>query len=310
MDKAIFELRFFLKILLTPTGNKWADLYSTAMNTDLHGMDIHMFNRKRAELAKMQTWKRDELVYWCSADSAEAIFFSNPQNEAYQNITDEQYAVLQEMMTFFLLEYKDSGDELLQFCRDINIELLVQIIVVLLVSNMRAQCVAWIQQYLPELKAMRTDIDNSILHLALKTRVGQFSIEPIIRLFVERLKMDVNVKNIMRQTPLHVLSNNVRDLLKKQKKPTDEMMQIAELLIDNGAHMDAMDTNGLEASSVFSKMVPKWSFNSSLKCLAAKAVLKHGIKFDRLPPQLATFVLSHKPGYIPVKSKDKNKKKN
>ena len=138
---------------------------------------------------------------------------------------------------------------------------------------------------------------NSILHLILRMKVGRFSREPIMRLLIEGCKMDVNVENICRETPLHWLSSDVSLLPRRQ--PTEEMMNIAELLIDNGAHMDSVDICGKEASSTLSQKFPKWSFNVNLKCLAARAILKHGVKYKKVVADTEVdFIESHKPGRL------------
>ena len=59
--------------------------------------------------------------------------------------------------------------------------------------------------------------------------------------------------------------------------------------------MDSLDNTGNEASHAFSRLFPKWSFNFNLKCLAARAIIKHGVQYENIAPktQLA-FIESHK----------------
>ena len=72
------------------------------------------------------------------------------------------------------------------------------------------------------------------------------------------------------KTPLHLLSarlaymeQNVKGLFPTM--PTEDTVRIAEILINNGAHMDAVDDFGNEASGYFPQRFPQWSFNVSFE---------------------------------------------
>ena len=165
---------------------------------------------------------------------------------------------------------------------------------VLLQSSKKAECEAWVKEHLSEMKSFRTKEGSSILHRAIEIEVGCFTREPLMRLLVEHGKIDMNVETNKKSTPLHLLSKHASWL----DQPTEDMIKVAELLIDNGAHMDSVDITGKEASHAFSKYFPQWSFNFNLKCLAARAVLKHGVKYEHIKNKtLLTFIESHKPGY-------------
>ena len=69
---------------------------------------------------------------------------------------------------------------------------------------------------------------------------------------------------------------------------------VAQFLIDNGAHMDLRCRNGFEATHIVKRRWPKWNFNKSLRCLAARAILEESVPYDRLPKQLVAFIEAHK----------------
>ena len=62
--------------------------------------------------------------------------------------------------------------------------------------------------------------------------------------------------------------------------------------------MDMRDIDGNEASGFLSRKFPQWRLSSSLKCLAAKALLRSGYKYKkaRLPARLVNFIETHKEG--------------
>ena len=179
--------------------------------------------------------------------------------------------------------------------------MLMRLIVVLLASNnnnpdnkdnTKKKCEAWMRDNMENLIALRSKRGVSILHAAIDAYVFGYPRLPIVRLLVEVGKMDVNVRDISDQTPLHLLSDKV--LHRRKSQPTEEETSMAEILINHGAHMDSKDVHGREASNVFSQKFPQWSFNFSLKCLAARAMVKYGVKYEKLPGQLTAFIEEHK----------------
>ena len=113
-----------------------------------------------------------------------------------------------------------------------------------------------------------------------------------MRQLVEHGKIDMNVETNNKSTPLHLLLKYAS----RHDQPTEKMIKVAELLIDNGAHRDSVDITGKEASHAFSKKFPQWSFNFNLKCFAARAVLKYRVKYEGVAPKkLIPFIPSHKP---------------
>ena len=292
MDSIIFELRFLRKMTLAPTENNRVDLYSSYMDTDLCGMDKAMFQRKRDMLARITSRTRNALISSCTVDVARSLFRWDQNLNPYQNITNEQCMFLMEMMNLLLVHSMSFEGET-RTC--VFIKLLVQLLMFLLSSNKKLECEHWIREHMSELISIRTYFGNSILHTALDERVGRFRLprEPIVRLLVEAGKMDVNVENRWRETPLHFHSDmNSRDQEPRVKQDT---IKVAELLIENGAHMDSRNVHGVEASWLFSDKYPCWSFNFNLKCLAAKAILKHGISYEEyVADDMIPFIETHK----------------
>ena len=275
-------------MVLAPTTNNVVALYSPYMDTDLCDMDNDnvMFRRRIASLAPRRPWSKDGLIRNCTGEINTSLFpHLGRREQSCQNITDEQIKVAMEMMNFLLL--KGSSCEDSTFLTTI----LPKLIVFLLVSNKKRECEVWLREHMSELESLKYDENESILHKVLNMR-PVLPIEPTVRFFVEQGKMDVNVENIRRQTPLHLISARVYRL----SYLTKEDLRMAEIMKDNGAHMDAVDVNGSEASS-FLKRFPQWSFNVSLKCLAARAVLKHGISYEKCA-DLIPFIESHKPGQL------------
>ena len=235
-------------------------------------------------MARLRATK-ERLISMCNADVTDSLFPRGQREDAYKNITDEQFTVLMEMVNFFLVQYMS------------HMWVLLQLLVVLLASNKKSDCERWIREHLSELISLRRGGGNSILHDCLFISVGCFSKEPIRRLFIEEGKMNVNVENIQRDTPLHLLSSLVACFSYRQIKISEGSTRLVDLLIDNGAHMDSVNVDGEEASRYLSQTFPRWSFNFNLKCLAARAILKHGIRYEKIAPVLMIpFIESLKPG--------------
>ena len=296
MDLLIFELRFIRKLLLAPTTNNVVDLHSNYMDNHLGGMDNNACRSKRNWLSFMGSKRKDKLVNWCSQDVTRAIFHGKQRvKEGYQKVTNSHMSFLMDMMSFFLLAQSAPGDDkIVRTCARICNSLLMQLLVALLWSNKRLECENWIREHLSKLASLRTGTGDTILHLLLSDHVGLLPKEPLTRIMVEEAKMDVNIVNRYRETPLHSLSKYIEFYVSNEL--TEDQMNVAQLLIENGSHMDAVSAFGKEASYCLSRMVPRWSFNFNLKCLAARSILKHGVRYDKQPASVITFIESHKPG--------------
>ena len=295
MDKAIFEMKILRKVLLAPTiGSNDVVDWESMDTDDLRGLDVLMFQLKRDRLAG---YRKVRLVcLWTTHIQMELSSGHQPISRA---ITDEQISTLLELMTCYLLQCKSFKDNF--SISDGLLTLLVNLNVFLLASSKKQESEVWIRDHLSELKSVRCTYGTSILHHCMKDfRMLNLPIEPFVRLLVKEGKMDVNVVSTkQRETPLHWLSRRLCYIDQGQVKvfkPTEDTMKIAETLINNGAHMDAVDDSGKEASWFFSQRFPRWSFNVSLKCLAARALLKHGVRYEMCAPKaVIPFIESHKP---------------
>ena len=294
MDTAIFELKFLRKVMLTP--NKIVGIYldSSYMDTDLGGMDSDAYERKRASLILQSVvWGMAGIMDRLKSDVDSSLFPQNHDEDAYRNINDDQINAIMEIMNFHLLQCKSRDISIFRYCRTVCMVKILQLIVVLLESNRKMECEAWIKEHLSTLRSVRNNDGDSILHLAITVPIGGFNRISIVKVLVEKCNMDVNAENRKRQTPLHVLSGVV---WVTSHPPIEKVVGLTELLINNGAHMDSLDVLGNEASHVLSRKFPRWSFNVNLKCLAARAILKHGVKYEEkgLPATLIPFIHTHK----------------
>ena len=218
-----------------------------------------------------------------------------------ENMTEDHMKTMMEMMTFLLSHAKSYQNQKITVGRDICNNLLWRLSTFLLITNQKLDCEAWIQEHLQELHTLRSENGDSLLHVAAERQRRRFPNASFVKLLLEGGQMDVNVVNIKRQTPLHLLcSSGDCSKLNSGGKPTEDTMRIAEMLINNGAHMDAVDIYGNEASGVLSKYFPKWTFNFGLKCLAARALIKHGVRYENnyVPAKMIRFIRSHDPGCI------------
>ena len=311
MDYTIFELRFLRKVILAPSGRNNVNVVylppipvlSRYMNsyTNLNGMDPNMYVRKLWSLRiprPVALWTKPRLIRRCARDVNRSLFSWGKREEDYQNITEEQIQVLMHTMNF-LLHY---DIEMFEDSRSNTMDVLLQLIVVLLLSNKKSECEVWVMKHniMSKLIAYRDSHDgSSVLHRALRIQVGSFDIEPIVKLFVEEGNMDVNIRNNRRETPFHCLSTGGLVRWICAIWIPECVMKVAEYLKNKGAHMDSADINGTEASHFFSERSPWFSFNFNLQCLAAKAILKHGIRNEiRAPAKIIPFIELHKPGSL------------
>ena len=296
MDKVIFELKFIRKVMLAPiTHGNGFDLSSSYM-ADLEDMDVKMYRSKRRRFSFVQGWSQERVVRRCHDSAKKRLKNKN----ICKNITDHQMMIIMEMMSFFLTHAKSCQLQNTIVGRFTCNHLLWQLSVFLLASNKKRDCKAWVREHCSELKTLRTKTGDSILHTAAKRPCGLYQRAPLVKLLVEVCQIDVNVQNIYKQTPLHLVCHNFGRRLRRngrrRKKPTKDMKTAAWLLIYNGAHMDMVDVHGIEASRQLSKTCRQFSFNVNLKCLAAKAILKHGVEYENvMPKDLIKFIQSHKP---------------
>ena len=296
MDEVTFKLLIVKKILSAPTADNVIDFNAVQMDT-MEDLDIDQFHAEKERLSRRFHGKiKNRCVRYLFNDVHDFL-----SHNKHQNVSDDQMRRLKELMLFFLSQCntpKGQGqgqDEISQPYNDQCIDLLLQLLETLLKSEKKAECEVWVKEHLQRLQSLRTtETANSLLHLAIAFHDGLPS-ELLVKLLVEECKLDVNVKNNSRQTPLHWLSDSFLHLFNGQ--PTPQIFNTAELVIHNGAHMDAVDRYGKIASEPFSARHPPWSFNFNLKCLAARAVLQYGVVYEGVAPtDVKNFIDTHKAG--------------
>ncbi len=145
----------------------------------------------------------------------------------------------------------------------------------------------------------RTTSGESLLHLSvMKNNVlksqnnmfeeGQFNFFPsveVTRLLVE-CGAKINSKSLTSDTPLHAAS-----IL------TNFRHEIVETLLENGAHIDARNDINQRPLELL-RHVPDCKINPlnymSLKCMAARAVVQHGLHYkNEVPAILEKFIEDH-----------------
>jgi len=141
----------------------------------------------------------------------------------------------------------------------------------------------------------RTTLGDSLLHLAvarnntLKSQNlfegGQYNFFPsleVARLIVE-CGGNVNGFNKANSTPLHTAV-----------APNNYSKEIVELLLDNGAHIDLRNAHGQRPTSMM-RNIPECQINplryTTLRCLAAAAVTKHGLRYKDVVPHVLEEVI-------------------
>ncbi|KZC08594.1 Protein fem-1 like protein A [Dufourea novaeangliae] len=107
----------------------------------------------------------------------------------------------------------------------------------------------------------------------------------VVKLLLE-CGANVNAMNIKRTTPLHIASSRF-----------NFENSLIKLLLDYGAHIDVVDRTGeTPIQMIVSNSAIKMNLANymSLKCWAARAILKCGIQWTELPVSLHQFVQFHK----------------
>ena len=301
MDRLIFELKFLRKIMLAPCNDERdkMDLFSRYMETELNGMDINMYHNKRRDIfARAFTTCKLFVVLQCVHDVT-CLFYQLEKQKEDITITDDEMNELIGLLTFYLTHFKSCESINLPKNRRKCVEVLSMVLLIVLQSNKKDECQSWIKEFMPDLKSLRNVYGDTMLHDVIGKCEGVsrcFPILPLVQMLVEEGKMDVNVENNAGRTPLHLLSGVVANVTWMAQEVSEDIKSVAELLINNGAHMDSVDERGREASAGLAKAFPQFSFNANLKCLAAKALIKHGVNLERFKPAtLVPFIQSHIP---------------
>ena len=115
--------------------------------------------------------------------------------------------------------------------------------------------------------------------------ISQFKNCAVVELLLE-CGANVNAVDDEHNTALHLC-------LKQHRK---WMKRIAELLLKNGAHVDMVNFSGDSAAEILTSSLIGWNVLNyvSLKCLAARVVMKYKIPYvGHIPASLESFVQMH-----------------
>ena len=138
MDKTIFELRFFRKMLLAPTRNDRIDLHSSFIFTGLFGMDFSDFRTKIHRLRYSERRTKSMLLRECRDDVKKSLLPQYHGEDPYKNITSDQLSVLMGMMNFLLFQQQSYQNDLNSGY--VCIQLALHVMLVLSASNKRDAC--------------------------------------------------------------------------------------------------------------------------------------------------------------------------
>ncbi|CAF1237444.1 unnamed protein product [Didymodactylos carnosus] len=138
--------------------------------------------------------------------------------------------------------------------------------------------------------------NSALIHLCMDTSAStsnlayKFPCSSTARLLIE-FGAKVNAMDASRNTPLHIIAGCSMHNL-------DEAENIIESLIDNGAHTDTVNDNGkipFDCGKLENiRRILKARARISLKCLVAKAIVKHQINYHKhVSMTLATFIRNH-----------------
>ena len=121
----------------------------------------------------------------------------------------------------------------------------------------------------------------------------------LVRLLVEFGRRDANERDLDGKTPLRILSEWIFIHHASQISPMythgdlTDLETIAQILLDNGAHMDMVCSKGQEAAQYLSRLWPRFSFYKTLQCLASSAILKNNLPYKHLPKNMVRIVELH-----------------
>ena len=154
-----------------------------------------------------------------------------------------------------------------------------------------------------ELTQLRDENGSSLLHTAVSIERRLFtpffpSVE-FAKLLVEVGKMDVDIRDKLSRTPLHIISEDTkagRINLSNRRN----VRKVIKLLIDNGAHVDSVDSSGIEASQGVFQRFPDLSRFPSLQCIAAKTIIRHQLPYHILPKLVVKDVELHIPAMVQI----------
>ena len=287
MDLLISDLRCLWRTLLAKTKTKTGmDLFIDTSRDMNRFLDQRLSESHTSNL--YQSKQNRDVILDCI--SAQSRLREVHRNGDYKEISDVEMKTVMDLMTFLLTFAKSRKSQKRSLSGVVCFYVLFNSSIFLLWSNKGQDYETWMKTHMSDLQTLRNEHGDTFLHAAADRHCSR-----IVKLLVEDGRMKVNVVNYIRETPLHLFCGELPSPLPSGWIPTPGMERIVELLINNGAHIDAADSSGNEVSGVLARAFPRWSFNVNLKCLAVKAIVKHGVRYEELmPTQMISFIETHK----------------
>ena len=189
---------------------------------DLWGMDAEMFRKKRDSV---RTYPKEDLVP-CSVLHIQMAMFPQIYHHTFQNITEEQMVDMIRIMNFLLINW---GNRFMS--------LLLQMVVVLLGSNRKADCEAWMREHASKMVKAGPFFCGSIFELVHLTTFGHYSKARFVKLLIRHGKVDRNALENAKHILPHRLSVAPTSV-PAHATPSEDKKPVAELMVNNGAHME------------------------------------------------------------------------
>ena len=143
----------------------------------------------------------------------------------------------------------------------------------------------WIQEQRCRLQDFRMPDGETLLHFLCASNNPM-----LMELLAKMGQLDVNTRDNTGKTPLHLISSRCRQL---GRMSTPEIEKMAEILIDNGAHMDLVCNEGKTAAEHLPTRLQN-RLRLNLRCQAAHVIREHNLAYNHIPESLVKFIDSHK----------------
>ena len=122
---------------------------------------------------------------------------------------------------------------------------------------------------------------------------------PLLKLLLEVYGpvYGANVTNKYKQTPLHLISEQVWRSVQGWRTLNNPTVweNAVQILIDHGAHLDLVCYKGVEAGHGLARRWPRFNFVKGLKCTSARAIVDSRIKYNSevIPKAMCEYVQLH-----------------
>ena len=106
---------------------------------------------------------------------------------------------------------------------------------------------------------------------------------------------DVNARNKKKQTPLHLISEQVWQSVQGWRtldNPTS-WENAVQILTDHGAHLDMLCDGGVEAGHGLASRWSRFNFVPSLSCQSSRVIVEKQLQYGQLPKQVQEYIALH-----------------